>query len=297
MSKILIEHKSDSIGDTIVVLPYVKKFFDNNQNTQVDFSINDWLIKYLKPSYPEINFIGRNFLDNYNKKIFLDYFNSSLPLQKYYASKLGFQNAEYLRPELIFNPLDRPIKNKYVTIGIHSTAQLKYWNHPDGIEVQPESPNWNKLCILLRNKGFTPVVVEQYEFFGSNTYKNGLPKKANKKFGQSFEETLNYIYHSEFYIGLSSGLSWVAHSLGKPVAMISNFTQDWFEFDLNSSDYIRITNKSVCHGCWNKINKDFVFDRYDWYWCPLHKNTPRQFECHTSITPDYVIDKIQKWLV
>jgi autotransporter strand-loop-strand O-heptosyltransferase len=91
-------------------------------------------------------------------------------------------------------------------------------------------------------------------------------------------------------------MSWVAHALGKKVVMISNFTEDWNEFDLSSDGYIRITNKSVCHGCWNKINIDHEFNKEDWYWCPEHKNTERQFECHKSITVEGVVEKISHWL-
>jgi autotransporter strand-loop-strand O-heptosyltransferase len=109
-------------------------------------------------------------------------------------------------------------------------------------------------------------------------------------------DAVNIINHSEFYIGLSSGMSWIAHALGKKVVMISNFTEDWNEFDLSLDDYIRITNKSVCHGCWNKVNIDFEFNKNDWYWCPLHKDTERQFECHKSITVNDVMEKIKNWL-
>ena len=109
-------------------------------------------------------------------------------------------------------------------------------------------------------------------------------------------DIVNYLLHSEFFIGLSSGLSWLAHALGKKVVMISNFTEDWTEFDLSLPDYIRITNKSVCHGCWNKVNIDHTFNTSDWYWCPKHQNTNRQFECHTSITPQMVMDQIQHFL-
>ena len=42
------------------------------------------------------------------------------------------------------------------------------------------------------------------------------------------------------------------------------------------------------------IEHEFSFE--DWYWCPKHKDTPRQFECHTSITPNMVIEQINDWL-
>jgi autotransporter strand-loop-strand O-heptosyltransferase len=139
-------------------------------------------------------------------------------------------------------------------------------------------------------------VVERELTWGTHPFFNGTPNKANKKIGLEFNELMSIIEHSEFFIGLSSGLSWVAHAMGKKVALISNFTEDWNEFDLNDENYIRITNKSVCHGCFNKIKVEHDFNPADWYWCPLHKNTDRQFECHKSITPEMVLEKIEKWM-
>ena len=100
----------------------------------------------------------------------------------------------------------------------------------------------------------------------------------------SLESKMDWIAGSSFFIGLSSGLAWLAWAMDKKVVMISNFTEDWNEFSC-----IRITNKDVCHGCW----QDTPFDPADWNWCK-HKGTKRQFECHTSITADMVIAKIKK---
>lgn len=296
MKKILVYISSFSIGDTVASIPYVSKFSEVNPDKSIFISINDWLIPYFKDNYPNLNFIGRDQNLVFDRVLELGYnFNKSV--QKGYAEQLGFFDAPYIRPKATIPQMDRPIKNKYISIGVHSTAQLKYWNHPAGKKTNEESIYWNELCGMLRKKGYTPVVVEQHELFGVPPYMNGLPSKSNKKTGQNFLDSLNYIYHSEFYLGLSSGMSWMAHALGKPVAMISNFTEDWNEFDLSLSDYIRITNKEVCHGCWNLINKDHSFDPGDWYWCPRHKDTERQFECHTSIKPEEVLDKIKKWII
>jgi len=295
MKKVLVKILSNSIGDTVASLPYVSKF-QSLTNDNVYVSINDWLIPFFSPVYTNILFLGRNVNESFEKQLNLDY-NFNKPIQKGYAEQLGFFNAEYIRPKIHFEIKERPIKNKYITLNIHSTSQLKYWNHSDGVKTQPDSPNWNSLCNMLRKDGFTPVAIEPYDFFGAKTFKNGIPKRANKKIGLSLMENMNYIHHSEFFIGLSSGLSWIAHAMGKPVVMISNFTEDWNEFDLNLPDYIRITNKNVCHGCFNKVNKDFDFDIKDWYWCPLHKNTNQQFECHTSISPNFVYEKIKNWLI
>lgn len=298
MRKVLIEAKNLSIGDTVASMPYIFKFQDVNPNDKIFVLIKKELVPYFKTIYNNVEYIDENLNEIFDEIIHLKYdYNLTKSLQQGYAEQLGFINAPYIRPNILIPNMERPIKNKYVAIGVHSTSQLKYWNHPKGKRVQLENPYWNELCGMLRKEGYTPVVVEQNELFGQPPHMNGLPNKANKKFGQSFLESMNLIYHAEFYIGLSSGMSWVAHAMGKPVAMIANFTEDWNEFDLSLTDYIRITNKNVCHGCWNLINKEFKFDPYeDWYWCPRHKDTERQFECHTSITPEMVFNEIKEWL-
>jgi hypothetical protein len=148
----------------------------------------------------------------------------------------------------------------------------------------------------LRKKNLKPLVLEKFETFGQSPYFNGLPKKSNSRIDLSLEELVNYIDHCEFFMGLSSGNAWIAHALGKKVLMISNFTEDWNEFDLDCQDYIRVVNKNVCHGCWNKINIEYEFNSSDWYWCPKFKGTSREFECHKSITPDMVWEKLEKWV-
>ena len=290
MSDILINLLSKSLGDTIALMPVVEEFQKNNNNVLV--SVNPNFHKLFFESYPNIKFYNEGM--SYGKKIDVG-FNFSKPMQHGFAEQLGFMEWNYIRPKVDSFKKSRPIKNKFVCLGVHSTAQLKYWNHPTGKMSQQITPYWNELSGMIRKDGITPVVVEKDELFGVSPHYNGLPSKAQKKIGLNLIDTINYIEHSEFFIGLSSGLSWLAHALGKPVVMIANFSEEFHEFG-DSSDYIRITNKQVCHGCWNKVGKGLNFDSNDWYWCPLHKDTDRQFECHTSITPTMVYDKIKHLL-
>jgi len=292
MKTILIKLMSNSLGDTIAILPCVDFFMKKNTD-DVILQINKNFEFLFKDSFPDVKYYREGM--NFDKKIELVY-DHTKPLQTGFAQQLGFFDWTYIRPKVDFLVSDRPIKNKYVSISIHSTSQLKYWNHPDGISVQPISPNWSELSGMIRKKGLTPVILEKDEMFGKLPFRNGMPTKAQKFIGISLLETINYIHHSEFFIGLSSGLSWLSHAMDKKVCMISNFSEDNHEFDLFMNDYIRVTNKSVCHGCWNKVGKGIYFDNMDWYWCPEHKDTERQFECHTSITPQMVMDKIQGWL-
>ena len=99
------------------------------------------------------------------------------------------------------------------------------------------------------------------------------------------EDIMNIIHHSELYIGVSSGLAWLSWALNKPVTMISGFSSEWTEF---STKINRIINKDVCNSCFN----NHKLDAGDWEWCPIHKDTSRQFECTKKISPKIVIESI-----
>ena len=294
MKKLLINIVSNSLGDTIASIPYINKFKTDFQY-DVDVLINETLHFLFLKSYPELNFVSEK-EKKYDKVINLLYVDTSKNIQEQFANQLGYMDWYYIRPKVDVPTISRKIKKKYISAGIHSTAQLKYWNTPLGKQSQTSSLYWTMLFKKLKSDGFQPVVVEKDEMFGVAPFRNGMPSSCLKRIGGTLEESMSYIYHSEFFIGLSSGLAWLAHAMGKPVVMISNFTEDYSEFDLSCDDYIRITNKSVCHGCWNKMKNINEFDASDWYWCPKHKDTPRQFECHTSITPDMVYNQIKHWL-
>lgn len=299
MKKCLIDcsDASAGLGDIIIIMPYLEKF-QQVHNMIVHFKVKrkNWASLFSK-SYPNIVFItNEDYKDDYDKKIFLTHTDHTKSLQRIFAEQLGFHNAEYIRPKVDLPKTERKIKSRYVCISTHSTAQLKFWNSTKGLVDQLEPSNWNELCSILRKNGITPVCIDYHESFGVSPFYNYVPKKSVKKLGLSLEDVLGYMEHCEFFIGLSSGMAWLAHAAGKPVCMISNFTEDWYEFDLSCKDYIRITNKNVCHGCWNLVGKEYKYDNADWYWCLKHKDTDRQFECHKSISPMDVYEKIKIWI-
>jgi autotransporter strand-loop-strand O-heptosyltransferase len=94
-------------------------------------------------------------------------------------------------------------------------------------------------------------------------------------------EALKHIGESAAFIGLSSGLSWLAWAYGVPVVMIAGFTKHYNEFPCH-----RVSNERVCNGCFN------VFKGINTP-CPLFMGTERQNECHNSITPDMVMEKVK----
>ena len=277
--RVFISFDSKSLGDSISWIPYVLEF-KNKHNCHV--IVSTFWNKLFEKVYPELEFIEPGnvvndliamyrvgwFYDN-NKEPVLP---STIPLQKAITNILGLEFKE-IQPRIYFESKQRLFEEKYITIANESTAGLKLWNNPNG---------WSELVNYLKSKGYRVV----------NVSKNGERIDGVTQLKDtSIENTMNAIYHSEFFIGLSSGLSWLTWGLGKHVVMISNFTEEDHEFVSNCT---RITNTFVCHGCWN--NPMFKFDKGDWNWCPEHKGTERHFECHKSITSQMVIEKIQHLL-
>jgi autotransporter strand-loop-strand O-heptosyltransferase len=273
--RVFISFESSSLGDTIAWIPYVLEF---KRKHNCNVIVCTFWNKLFKETYPELEFIEPGLtVHNLFAMYTIGWFEedtkhpkkpNTIPLQQTITDILGL-NYNEITPTINFTPKTRPFW-KYVTIANESTAGLKLWNNPTG---------WQEVVDYLVSKGYKVI----------NVSKNGGDlNNVTKLKDTSIENTMNCIHYSEFFIGLSSGLSWLSWSLGKHVVMISNFTEYNHEFTSNCT---RIVNNSVCNGCWNK--PQFKFDKGDWNWCPEHKNTERQFECHKSITSEMVINQIQ----
>ena len=121
----------------------------------------------------------------------------------------------------------------------------------------------------------------------NRTQPTNQPPKIKQQPPSTTKELIKTIQESEFFIGISSGLSWLAWGSGVPVVLISGFSEEYSEPTIGVS---RIINKDVCHGCWNVYD----FNPGDWNWCPVNKGTKQQFECSKSITGQDVIKEIDK---
>jgi autotransporter strand-loop-strand O-heptosyltransferase len=194
------------------------------------------------------------------------------PLQKIASDILGLDYKEIL-PEV---PSLGGHKKKRVCIAIHSTSQCKYWNNPDG---------WQKVVDYVKSKGYEVRLLSREEdgYMG-----NKHPKGIKVQPPSSTKDVLKVLQESHLFIGISSGLSWLAWSSGIPVVLISGFTDIYLEPFKNIE---RIINKDVCHGCWH----NHKFDPGNWNWCPIHEKTDKQFECSKEITSEQVISKIEKF--
>ena len=116
---------------------------------------------------------------------------------------------------------------------------------------------------------------------------NAYPKGVTRPLGEAtLANTINYLTHAKMFIGVGSGLSWLAWAVGTPVTLISGFSSPTSE--MQDPNVIRIFNSGSCNSCFNKHR----LDAGDWNWCPEHEDTPRHFECHKVITSDKVLKLI-----
>jgi autotransporter strand-loop-strand O-heptosyltransferase len=276
--RVFINFDSRSLGDTISWIPYVLEFKNVHQ---CDVIVSTHLNHLFRNVYPELEFVEpgnvvHNIHGQYNLGWFYDVnkepeLPNTIPLQQAATNILGLPFTE-IKPRISYKIYDRPYEEKYITIATNSTAGCKFWT----------KEGWQELINYLHSLDYKVINVSKED----NKFNN-----CEKVKNTEMDYTMNVIHHSELFVGLSSGLSWLSWAMGKHVVMISNFTEPNHEFTSNCT---RITNPNVCNGCWNSpIHK---FDKGDWNWCPVHKGTSRQFECHTSITSEMVITQIKHLL-
>jgi autotransporter strand-loop-strand O-heptosyltransferase len=169
-------------------------------------------------------------------------------------------------------PNEKPIGKKFVCIS-------EFASESTGLKVWQNQIGWQKLVDYLKSEGFEVVSISAEK----TNLKNVI--KRNGKLDLS--DRIWYLHHCEFFVGVSSGLSWLAWACGKKVVMISGATADWNEF---KEDNIRIFNPESCHGCWNSVEHSHKFACFHGSFCPEKKN----FECTRKISPTFVIDRIKQ---
>lgn len=293
--KVLLKFPTGILGDVLAWFPYAEEFRKKHK-CEVYCALSEDMAALFKAGYPHIHFVKpeerpQGLYASYYLGIFFpceDRIHQPADfrvrgLHKNAAMILGLDEGS--EPKDVYVKLlpknkTRKIKEPYVCIAAQASSQAKYWNNGLG---------WLKVVQYLKEKGYRVLCIDRENVYGANSRFNIIPYGAEDFTGNiPLQERIDMLYHADFFIGLSSGLSWVAKGVGKPIIMISGFTLPFNEF---VTPY-RLINYHVCNGCWNDTT--VVFDHKDFEWCPRLKGTDRQFECSRYITPEAVYKVIDR---
>jgi autotransporter strand-loop-strand O-heptosyltransferase len=284
--RVYVAVESKALGDTLAWFPALEAFRRRHGCRLV---CSTFMNALFRPTHPAIEFVepGTTVDDLYamyrvgwfylpDGRIDLDRNVRDFRRQPLGASAYDILGLRYVetRPRLARAAGPRPYAEPYVCIGLHATAQAKYWNNPEG---------WPRVTRFLHERGYRVVCLshEGEEYMG-----NRVPPGVTVLPAGPIEEVVRHLEHAAMFIGVGSGLAWLAWAVGCPTCLVSGFSLPYSEMQ----DCIRIFPAGpVCAGCYNATR----LDPDDWSWCPEHRDTPRMFECTRTITAEQVIEAIR----
>lgn len=290
---VLVQIPDGAIGDAIAWFSYVEPFQKKTQCNCYVMMPQRFIDLYAK-QYPDLHLITREEAEKIvpyaTFKLGL-YFKDDVDHQPWDFRLIGLhEQAGYLLglrdKELEENAprfdlsAERQIKEKYVVIATHSSSHCKMWNNPSG---------WREVIKYLKEQGYRVLCIDKMNEYGEKQVWHHTPNGCEDFTGDlPLQERINLIKDADMFIGVSSGLSWIAWCCRVPVILISGFTAPWNEF---YTPY-RVINEQVCHGCWNDTRCEFVHE--DFLWCPRKTDENEKFECSKMISSKMVITQINK---
>ncbi|WP_087691411.1 MULTISPECIES: autotransporter strand-loop-strand O-heptosyltransferase [unclassified Pandoraea] len=289
---VLVQFAVAALGDVLGWLPYALRFA-REHGCRLACVVTPAVASLFRDTYPEVDFVAqenverRKYYATYNIGLFFD--DGELTqqprdfretgLHRTAAHILGVDDTE--TPARLGLPdTSRPLAVPYVCIAVQSTAQCKYWNRPDG---------WETVVAGLRARGLRVICIDQKPRHGKGDFWQTIPEGAEDATGDlPLTERARWLMHANAFIGLSSGLSWLAWTAGTPTVLVSGFTLPHNEF----ATRYRVIAENVCTGCWHDPTLRYRHD--DFHWCPRHHGTSRAFECTREITPEQVLAAVDR---
>lgn len=292
---ILIQFPIGTVGDSIAWFSYACRFGERHPGARVACVMSPAIIPLFRDAYPDIKFVAPDEVaaQKLNESAYASYclglfFKDEdcewqptdfrhVGLHKTAAYILGLDLTEKA-PRLCLKDDSRPISEPYAVIAVQATSAAKMWNNPNG---------WREVIAFLKARGYRVICIDQKPVTGQGIVWNHIPHGCEDETGHSLINCARWLRHADVFVGLSSGLAWLAWAAGCPTVMISGFSLPTTEFETRG----RVINWHTCNGCWN--DPKFCFDHKDFLWCPRHAGTSRQFECTRLITAAHVIQTIE----
>ena len=293
---VLIQFPVGTLGDILAWFPYAARFADKFAQCRVTCAMSGLIIPLLRDAYPHLRLVTHEeaveykladtMYATYSLGVFFgDESNDWQPtdfrlvgLHRTAGYILGVDPTEQ-QPTIVLPDESRPIAEPYAVIAVQSSSGCKYWTNPNG---------WRETVAFLKENGYRVICIDQKAVHGFGLMWTQIPHGAEDETGDKpLVDRARLLRHASMFVGLSSGLAWLAWAAGCPVVMISGFTHPTNEF---ATPY-RVINWHACNSCWN--DPRHRFDHKDFLWCPRHQGTPRHFECTRLITATQVKQVIE----
>lgn len=198
---------------------------------------------------------------------------------------------------------------KYVCISYSASKANKLWHHPNG---------WRNVINHLKYLGYEVVCIDKDSVIGVPPHYHHMPNDVIDLTGAfPLQQRVDVLKGASMFIGLGSGLAWLAWCCRIPVILISGFSLPYAEF---YTKYRVINYLCNCTGCWNDTR--IVFNKHEYMWCPRiddkieainkqianatdakeietlkderRKLEESRFLCSQTISPNMVIGKINE---
>ena len=275
-----------TIGDVFAWFPYVEKFAQlHGCETYVCFADQKFKPLFRK-QYPQLKLVPSSQavkIAPYASYMLSLWWHGNTNCQPYDHRFVGLaQSIGYIlgvdptpTPPRLDLSAPRKIAEPYVCVAAQSSTMSKNWQHPTG---------WRDLVYTLKRCGYRVLCIDRDREVTDGENVMRMPEGAEDFTGAlPLQARIDLLKDADFFIGMASGLAWVAWACGIPVVMIGGFSHPLTEF---FTPY-RVINPHFCNSCWN--DPHFDFDTHNWMWCPRHEGTARQHECMKQITPEHVM--------
>ena len=285
-SRVLVSIESKSLGDNLAWLPAIEEFRVKHGCKMICSTFWNQLfvetyphIQFIEPGQPIMNIAAQYTIGWYydeNSEIKKTQNPKEVKTQPMQKSAFDILSLDYqeIKPRI---PIPKVKPKKQISIAIHGTCQAKYWNNPTG---------WQEVVDWCKGEGYEVLLLSaEPENYMGNSRPTGVKVLPHGPIEGVIEE----LAASAAFVGIGSGLTWLAWATGTPTVLVSGFSEDYTEMQ----GIARVgAPAGKCAGCFNSHR----LDPADWNWCPVNKDTQRQFECSKSISAKRVIDALKSQL-
>ena len=269
---------NSAIGDTLAFLPYLplyRQLYEAKLSVRVEPALWETVHRFC----PWLEFAELVPEDAYavyycifmpeGAHILLPLDAREVPLWQMGRILLGLARA---RTKMEWPAAERRIAEPYVCIGVQASDVAKTWQYPGG---------WEEIVLGLRELGYRVLCIDREREQSGHGLRACMPEGAEDFTGpHDLSERADMLYHAEFFIGLSSGLAWLARTVGCPVVLIGGFSRPWHEFP----EAYRVGNMHLCNGCCNDLRLNFKEGI-----CQRQSRASETFlQCSKKITPQMV---------